>query len=124
LTQLVEAGVLSAATISDDRQYAIGHAEWAALLGLPGPPDLPVHFDWIPALRALTQVRRWLQRPDLDELTPYMRVSESRRLVSQLEADLRNAGIPLDLYTSLGPEFWNDFTAIVLLLLRKVQGYA
>jgi hypothetical protein len=124
LTQLVEAGVISAATISDDRQYAIGHAEWAALLGLPAAPDLPFHFDWIPTLRALTQILRWLQQPDLDELTPYMRASESRRLVKTLEADLRNAGVPLGLYTSLGPEFWNDFTAIVLLLLRKAQGQA
>jgi hypothetical protein len=119
LTQLREAAVVEAVELADDRHYSIHHADWAALLGLAGAPDLPFHFDWIPTYRALTAIVRWLQQPELDDLSPYLRASQARTLVDRLAADLRHAGIPLGLFNSLGADFWDDFEAIARMLVDK-----
>lgn len=119
LNQLVEAGAIDVVEISDDRYYSIRHAEWAAALGLDSAPDLPFHYDWIPTYRALTQIVRWLRQPGLDDLSPYLRASRARTLVDRLAEDLRFARVPLGLYTALGSEYWDDFTAITRLVVRN-----
>jgi hypothetical protein len=63
LAQLHEAGVIDVVRVSDDRHYAIRPADWATLLRLPSTPNLPLHYDWIPAYRALTRILNWLQQP-------------------------------------------------------------
>jgi len=45
---------------------------WAMLLGIE-PSDLPQHCDWIPTLRALTAIVRWLQRPDWTDFEEQVR---------------------------------------------------
>lgn len=122
LTHLVEAGVIGVGEISDDRYYSIHHADWAALLGLSGAPDLPFHYEWIPTLRALARVVRWLQQPGIDDLSPYLQASQARALVDDIAADLQNAGVPLGLFTALGPDFWDDFAAIARMLVRNGRG--
>jgi hypothetical protein len=122
LTQLVEAGVIDVGEISDDRFYSIDPVSWAALLGLPSTPDLPFHHDWIPNLRALAQIVRWLHQPGIDDLSPYLQASSARTLVDAISADLQNAGVPLGLFTALGADFWNDFAAISRMLVRNAKG--
>ena len=122
LNQLVDAGAIEVVEISDDRYFSIRHAEWAAALGLDSAPDLPFHHDWIPTYRALTQIIRWLGEPGLDDLSPYLLASKARTLVERLAEDLRFARVPLGLYTSLGADYWDDFTAITLQLLRSARG--
>ena len=36
--------------------------------------------------------------------------------------DLQNAGVPLGLFTALGPDFWDDFAAIARRLVRNGRG--
>ena len=120
LTQLREAGVIDAVELADDRHYSIHHAEWAALLGLD-TPYLPFHFDWIPTYRALTAIVRWLQQPGLDDLTPYLLASQARTLVDELSTDIAHAGVPLGMFTALGPDFWDDFAAIARMLAGKAR---
>lgn len=122
LTQLHEAGVVEVANVSDDRYYSVHHQEWAALLGFPSAPKLPLHYDWIPAYRALTQIARWLQQPGLDELSPYLRASQARTLVAVIEADLRYVGIRPGLYVTLGAEFWKDFVELTRAVIRDACG--
>lgn len=112
LTHLSEAGVVQVVDVADDRHYATRSPDWAALLGLPSPSDLPVHYDWIQAYRALTRILRWLQQPGVEELSPYLRASQARTLVTDIEADLRYVGVPPGLFASLGADFWNEFAAI------------
>jgi hypothetical protein len=121
LTQLREAGVIDAVELSDDRHYSIRHADWATLLGLAATPDLPFHFDWIPTYRALTGIVRWLQQPGIEDLSPYLRASQARTLVDELATDLGYAGVPLGLFNSLGPEFWDDFEAIARMLVANAR---
>lgn len=121
LTHLLEAGVIDVVEISDDRQYAIHHAAWAALLGLPAAPDLPLHFDWIATYRALVGIVRWLQQPALGDLSDYLLASQARTLVEELSSDLQRVGVPVGLYPALGPDFWDEFTEIARAAVRNAR---
>lgn len=122
LAQLHEAGVVDIVHVSDDRHYSARARDWAALLGLETTPDLPLHYDWIPAYRALTQILRWLQHPDLDELSPYLRASRARTHVTDIEADLRYIGVPPGHYAARGADFWDEFTGITQAAIRNARG--
>ncbi len=122
LIQLHDAGVIATVDVADDRHYAINHADWATLLGLPSAPDIPLHHDWIPALRALTQIARWLQQPGLDELTDYVRASQARTVIDEVEADLRYAGIATSAYAARGADFWDQFVAIIRTAIQDANG--
>jgi hypothetical protein len=122
LAQLVEAGVVDVVEISDDRYYSVRHTDWASLLGMPAAPDLPFHYDWIPAYRTLTRIVRWLSQPGLDDLSPYLRASQARTLVDMIAADLRYAGIPVASYAAVGVDFWNEFAEIVRVTIRSARG--
>lgn len=121
LTHLLEAGVIDVVEISDDRQYAIHHAAWAALLGLPSAPALPLHFDWIATYRALVGIVRWLQQPAIGDLSDYLLASQARTLVDELSSDLQRAGVPVGLYPALGPDFWNEFTEVARTAVRNAR---
>ncbi|MGI8621993.1 MAG: hypothetical protein ACR2NB_00590 [Solirubrobacteraceae bacterium] len=122
LTQLHDAGVITGATVADDRQYSIRREDWATLLGLPSAADLPLHYDWVPVLRALTQIARWLQQPALGELTPYLLASQARTLVDAVDADLRYAGVPRPAHAARGGGFWDEFVAIVRAAILDAVG--
>lgn len=121
LTHLLEAGVLDVVEISDDRQYAIHHAAWAALLGLPAAPDLPLYFDWIATYRALVAIVRWLQQPTINDLSDYLLASRARTLVEELSSDLQRAGVAVGLYPALGPDFWDEFTEVSRTAVRNAR---
>ncbi len=121
LTHLLEAGVIDVVEISDDRQYAIHHAAWAALLDLPAAPDLPLHFDWIATYRALVGIVRWLQQPAIGDLSDYLLASQARTLVEELSSDLQRAGVPMGLYPALGLDFWDEFTEIARSAVRNAR---
>lgn len=124
LAHLYEAGVIDIADISGDRYYSARAGDWATLLGLPNAPDIPFHYDWIPACRALTQIVRWLGRPELDELSPYLRASQARTLTTEIEADLRLAGVYPEVYAALGVGFWDEFVEILRAAIRAARGGA
>jgi hypothetical protein len=122
LTQLHEAGVIDVASVADERFYSIEFKDWATLLRLEGAPNLPFHYDWIPAFRALTKIARWLQQPGLDELTPFLRASQARTLTEELSSDLRYAGVPVEIYAAHGAEFWDEFVEITRAAIRAARG--
>lgn len=121
LAQLHEAGVIDVRTVADDRQYSRDYAAWATLLGLDHPRDLPLHFDWIPAYRALTRILRFLQTPGLDSLTPYLRASQARTLVEEIDADLRAIRVPPEAFPGYGADFWNAFAGIAHATIRRAR---
>lgn len=121
LTHLLEAGVIDVVEISDDRQYAIHHPAWAALLGMASAPDLPLYFDWIATYRALVGIVRWLQQPAIGNLSDYLLASQARTLVEELSSDLQRAGVPVGLYPTLGPDFWDEFTEISRTAVRNAR---
>jgi hypothetical protein len=122
LTQLHEAGVIDVVRVSDDRHYSIHHAAWATLLRLPRASDLPFHYDWIPAYRALTQILDWLRQPGLDELSPYMRASHARTLMDEIAGDLGYVGVPPGLHGAHGADFWEQFVSTTRTAIANVRG--
>jgi hypothetical protein len=112
LLQLHEAGVIDVVRVSNDHHYSINQADWATLLRLPSAPALPLHYDWIPALRALIRIQRWLQQPQLEELSPYLLASQAHTLLDELAGDLSYAGIPSGLHTAHGTDSWDRLVSI------------
>lgn len=123
VTHLLEAGVIDVLEIFDDRQYAIQHAAWADLFGLPAGPDLPLHFNWIATYRALVGIVRWLQQPGIGDLSDYVLASRDRTLVEELSSDLQRAGVPVGLYPALGTAFWDEFTEIARTAVRNARRF-
>lgn len=121
LSHLLEAAVIDVAEISDDCHYAIDHAAWAARLGLPAAPDLPLHFDWIATYRPLVGNVRWLQQPTVDGLSECLLASQPRTLVEEPSSDLQRAGVPGGLYPALGADFWNEFTEVAGAAVRNAR---
>lgn len=119
LAQLLDAGAVTRVNVADERFYTIDHAAWAAVLGTTAP-GLPLHEDWIPAFRALTAIGRWVQRPDLERMTPYLRASHARTLMSEIEPDLQYIGAPPEVITAHGADYWDQFTATVRFATERI----
>ena len=49
-----------------------------------------------------------------------MRASQARTLMSEVEADLRFVGVPPEMNTARGADYWDQFTDAVRLALRHV----
>jgi hypothetical protein len=122
LTQLHEAGVVDVASVADERYYSIESNDWATLLRLQAAPNLPLHYDWIPAYRALTAIARRLQQPGIDDLTPFLRASQARTLTDEVGPDLQLAGVPVQIYAAHGAEFWEAFVEITRAAIREARG--
>lgn len=117
LNQLAEAGVLRTAGAGSDQLFALRRADWAQLLG---EDELPRHKDWIQTLAALRLVLRWLRRVEDEELSHYMRASEARMLVSDLEQDLQFAGLTPGSGMAHGADYWDEFVTVARDLLTAL----
>ena len=120
LSQRYDSGVLAVVEVADERHYAIHHEHWSALLLFDRAPDLPFHYDWIPAFRVLTKILRWLDEPGLDQLSEYMRASQARTLLDTIEADLRYVGVAPHLHQGLGSDQWDDFVNVAQVATRHL----
>ena len=121
LSQLNEAGVVDVIDVAGDRHFSVRFGQWAALLGMGSAADLPFHYDWIPAYRALTRILRWVQQPELADLSPYLRASQARSLVEAIEADLRYLGITMSPNASREADFWEEFVQLIRLVIRSAR---
>jgi hypothetical protein len=104
---LVAAGAAGSYTrgAGGDRFYRVDVERWRAFLELE---RIPLHRDWPQLYGALRRLQRWLRRPDLDELSPYLRASEARQLMREIEPDLRYAGVRVS-DTRTGADYWTTF---------------
>ncbi|HWT94344.1 MAG TPA: hypothetical protein VN238_15195 [Solirubrobacteraceae bacterium] len=121
LAHLHEAGVIDVVRVADDRHYAIAHGEWATLLRLGSAPDLPLHYDWIPALRALTRIHTWLLDPHLEALSPYLLASQARTLTDEIAGDLDYVGIPAGLHRTHGADGWERLVSVTRTAIGNVR---
>jgi hypothetical protein len=117
LHQLAEADVLQSAGSGSEQFFALRREDWARLLGAD---ELPRHKDWIETPGSLRMILRWLRRVEVGELSDYMRASEARQLISDLEQDLRFAGVSPGSGMSHGAAYWNEFTDVVRDLLAAL----
>jgi hypothetical protein len=85
LTSLEEAGAVEVVRAGSEQWYTVDRARWASLLG----DDLPHHRDWPQLLTGLRELLRWLDRPELDETSDYLRSSQAREVLERVQADFR-----------------------------------
>jgi len=107
LASLAAAGDVERYWVGNEARYRLDRERWARFLGLD-PDRIPGHRDWPQLLHALAEIRRFLARLDLDELTDYLRASEARQLMKGVEADLRYAGVPVS-HARTGGDYWETF---------------
>jgi hypothetical protein len=108
LNSLRESGAVRSSTIGNEQRYEVSAQDWSRLLGVD---QLPIHVDWPQIFWPLRRILRWLANPANEELSEYMRASESRLLLEEVTPDLRFAGVPVDVAGPTGAGYWDHFAA-------------
>lgn len=111
LTSLEAAGVAARVDLGGEQRYWLDRSRWATLLQLE-VDDLPLHRDWPQLFRALREVVRWLARPELEELTDYMRSSRAHDLLERIAPDLAYAGV-VPRRGGRGEDAWDDLVEMI-----------
>jgi len=119
LANLAAAGDVERYWVGNEARYRLDRERWARFLGLD-PDRIPGHRDWPQLLHALAEIRRFLARPDLDELTDYMRASEARQLMSRLKPGLGHAGVSVS-DSGHGADYWSTFLQNVEGVLARIE---
>ena len=110
LGALHAAGFVERWTVGNEQRHGIDRAKWTQLLGI-APDELPAERPWPQLLAGLRAVLRWLDRPDLDSLSDYLRASQARDLLEAVRRDFEYAGVRVG--TSPGTGAWSDLEALV-----------
>jgi uncharacterized protein YegP (UPF0339 family) len=111
LSSLDAAGAAVLVTVGADQRYGIDRTRWSHLLDMDAE-DLPVHRDWPALFSLLRRVLRWLERPDLDDFSDYLRASQARDLLEELRPKLDQAGIIHPAWRG-GEAAWDDLVETV-----------
>lgn len=88
---LAAAGAATAWVVGNENRFGPTLANWERFLEIE---ELPIHVDWPQRFRACRVVLRWLDEAVEADLSDYMRLSEARALLEEIEPDLRFAGVP------------------------------
>lgn len=119
LASLAAAGDVERYWVGNEARYSLDRDRWARFLGLD-PDRIPGHRDWPQLLHALAEIRRFLARPDLDELTDYQRASEARQLIGRLKPELAHAGVSVS-DSGTGADYWPTFLENVEVVLARTE---
>ena len=120
LNALVAAGWIELVIRGNERVYGVERERWHNGLWIEAR-DYPSYRDWTRALQGVTELHRWLHNPATATLTPYMRASEARRLMAQLESSFAYAGIPLSQRQAEGTAYWDVFVDAVEEILSALE---
>jgi hypothetical protein len=112
LSSLQAAGVLEAAPVANHLRYDVDRDRWAGLFDLTAA-EFPEYRPWPQLLFVVRSLVRWLENPRLDELSVYMRASQTRDLVDKLKPSLAAAGLKPPSTPQLGADYWDDFVTLI-----------
>ena len=116
LNELSRAWVVERHFVGNEARYGVDRARWSSFLDVP-PETISTYLDWPALLRAVGEIRRWLETPGVNDLTDYLRASEARRLVSQVKPNLERSGVLVS-ERGLAEEYWPSFVQTVENALR------
>lgn len=119
LNELSNAGLVNRHVVGNEARYGVDRARWSSFLGVT-PETIPTYRDWPALLRALGEIRRWLEAPGVDDLTDYLRASEARRLTSQVKPNLERSGVLVH-ERGQAEEYWPSFVQTVENALRFLE---
>lgn len=121
LGSLVASRIVAAYEHGNERRYYLDRAMWGQFLRFQ-PNGWPTYRDWPRLLGAVRRLSRWLQQPELDELTPYMLASNARSIMEHVETELAIAGVPARLMSApQGERYWNAFVEALDLALFTLE---
>lgn len=106
LSALVNAGVASSVTVGSEQRYAAELPAWAGLLHVE-IDGFPEHREWPYLLGAMRRLMRWLERPELETMSDYLRSSQARDFLENLRPTLAFAGIPVG-FSGSPESVWQD----------------
>lgn len=119
LGALADARALELVVRGKEHLYSVDREAWRAALKLD---VVPQYRDWPRAFLGLRELHRWFWQPDLEGMTPYMRASEARLLLRQIQTSFTYAGIPVrERSSAAGAEYWDVFVDVVEQLVNEVQ---
>ena len=119
LAALASSRLITAYERGNENRYRIDRATWGQLFEF-GPDAWPTYREWPRLLLALRRLARWVERPDLEELSDYMRASEARTIASEIEHDLAMAGVPISPAAD-GERYWDVFAEAVSAFLSNLN---
>lgn len=119
LASLSAAGDVRRTWVGNEARFGIDRERWAAFLELE-PHRIPGYRDWPQLLHSLAEIRRWLNRSDLDGLSDYQRASEARQLMKRLEPELSHAGVRVS-SSGHGADYWPTFVENVEAVLARIE---
>jgi hypothetical protein len=90
LTELTDAGVVSAVRLGQEWRYGIDRQQWGALLEVE---DYPAAVDWVALLSALTRMLARLRAESAQERSEYLQASAAREVLEDVRAPLEWAGL-------------------------------
>jgi uncharacterized protein YegP (UPF0339 family) len=120
LASMGAAGAISIWTVGPEQRYAAERARWASLFDMP-PDEFPTHRDWLQLLSALRETLRFLQGPDLESRSDYMRASQTRDLLERVRPDFAYAGVMVG-HSSMAVDAWTDLEATVDQAIGLLRG--
>jgi hypothetical protein len=120
LAALTASGIVAMYELGNERRYTVDRGQWGQLLGLT-PETWPSRCEWPQLLLALRRLARWVERPELDDLSDYMLASEARSMMDQLDPDFAFAGVPLNGQRPQGAAYWGYFVKSIERILSTVR---
>ncbi len=120
LAALTASGAVAMYVLGNERRYTVNRSTWGELLDLKAE-SWPTRHEWSRSLLALRRLARWIESPELDQLSGYMLASKARTLVEALEPDLNFAGIFFNGARPTGEGYWNYFADNVRQILSTVR---
>ena len=94
VSALENAGVARGFGTGREFSVAIDHSRWRTFLD-EDPAWRVAHRDWPELNAALRRILRWLDRPELEDMSEYMLSSRARDVLEQVRDDLDYAGVPV-----------------------------
>ena len=124
LNSLAAAGWIEHVIRGSEHVFGIESDQWRHVVWRNDLP-LPAYRDWTHTLQAFSELHRWLNESGVDDLSPYMRASEARKLLARIAPSLGYAGIPVtERVSAEGAEYWNVFVDWVQQILAAFEAGA
>jgi hypothetical protein len=115
------AGVVNSWNLGNEQRFELPRERWLQLLSLE---RTPAHRDWPQLFHALRMLLRWLRDPSVEDLSEYMRASNARALVEDINRDLLFAGVSPDPLIPVGEQYWSQFETWVRELAESLTSSA
>jgi len=113
LSELASARVVTRTVQGNEYRYSMDPSRWTGLLGIDRR-ELPRAVDWVGLLPAVWHIVTWFDDDAAADRSAYLRASEARVLVQQIEPALSTAGVSVPSGDDAhGPDYWPVFEQLL-----------